>query len=188
MSKKYYIAWKDATCNGVNPEWIFMTGKDFYKFIKKPENKNRYFIALDDRVCRDADIITMECTKERFVEWRVQKNHENYLDRYEREHELVSMSSYISDSESITYEEVIADETIDIESEVIKLAKNHLLESFFKGLSEDDKELLNQLYIENVGLTEREVCRRLNLPRKTINNRKLNIRKKLKIYLAQNGF
>lgn len=59
MSKKYYLVWKDATCNGVNPEWIFMTGKDFYKFIKKTENKNRNFMTLDDRVCKDADIITI---------------------------------------------------------------------------------------------------------------------------------
>ena len=188
MSKKYYIAWKDATCNGVNPEWIFMTGKDFYKFIKKPENKNRYFMTLDDRVCNDADIITMECTKERYLEWRVQKNHENYLDKYEREHEFVSMSSYISDAEAITYEEVLADENVDVEDEVVNLVKIHLLDSFFGGLSEDDRELLNQLYIENEGLTEREICRRLNIPQKTINNRKLAIRKKIKKFLAQNGF
>lgn len=188
MSKKYYIAWKDTTCNGINPEWIFMTGKDFYKFIQKPENKNRYFITLDDRVCSDADIITMECTEERYLEWRAQKNHEDYLDRYERERGFISMSSYITDSESMTYEEVIADESVNIEDDLMRVVKNQLLKEFFSGLSFKEAELIRCLYIENKGMNEQEVAIIMGLPQKTLNNRKLVLRKKLKNFLAKNGF
>ena len=188
MSKKYYLIWKDASCNGINPEWIFMTGKDFYNFIKKPENKNRYFITLDDRVCRDADIITMECTEEKYKEWRIQKNHEDYLDRFENEREFISINSYIPDSESMTYEEVIADESVDIEDDLMRVVKNQLLKEFFTNLSSDEKELIKCLYIENTGMNESEIAVVIGLPQKTLNNRKLNLRKKLKNFLAKNGF
>lgn len=188
MSKKYYLFWKDANCNGVNPEWIFMTGKDFYNFIKKPENKNRYFMTLDDRVCRDADIITMECTEEKYKEWRIQKNHEDYLDRFENEHEFISINSYIPDSESMTYEEVIADESVDIEDDLMRVVKNQLLKVFFEGLSEKEKTLINILYIENNGKNEFAIAKENGIAQQTLNNQKLALRKKLKNFLGKNGF
>lgn len=188
MSKKYYLVWKDETCNGVNPEWIFMTGKDFYKFIRKPENKKRYFMTLDDRICKDADIITMECTKEKYQEWRAEKHHEEYLDKFEREHKFISINSYVPDSESMTYEEVIADESVDIEDDLMRVAKNQLLKVFFHNLKSDELELIKRLYIENNGMNESEIAIEMGLPQKTLNNRKLNLRKKLKNFLAKNGF
>ena len=188
MSKKYYLVWKDETCNGVNPEWIFMTGKDFYKFIRKPENKKRYFMTLDDRVCKDADIITMECTKEKYQEWRVKKHHEEYLDKFEREYKFISINSYIPDSESMTYEEVIADECVDIEDDLMRVVKNQLLKEFFEGLSEKEKILINVLYIENNGKNEFEIAKEKGIAQQTLNNRKLALRKKLKNFLGKNGF
>ena len=43
MTKKYFI-WKDSECNGMNPEWIELTGEEFYKFINTPQNSGRKFI------------------------------------------------------------------------------------------------------------------------------------------------
>ena len=188
MSKKYYLIWKDVNCNGVNPEWVFMTGKDLYKFIKNPENKNRYFMTLDDRVCKDADIITMECTRESYKEWRIQKNHEDYLDRFENEREFISINSYIPDSETMTYEEVIADESVDIEDDLMRVVKNQLLKEFFEGLSEKEKNLINILFIENDGKNEFEIAKEKGIAQQTLNNRKLALRKKLKNFLGKNGF
>ena len=188
MSKKYYLIWKDVNCNGVNPEWVFMTGKDFYKFIKNPENKNRYFMTLDDRVCKDADIITMECTRESYKEWRIQKNHEDYLDRFENEREFISINSYIPDSETMTYEEVIADESVDIEDDLMRVVKNQLLKEFFEELSEKEKNLINILFIENDGKNEFEIAKEKGIAQQTLNNRKLALRKKLKNFLGKNGF
>lgn len=62
MSKKYFI-WKDHSCNGVNPEWIELSGSEFYQFINKPENKTRRFEVLDNRICDDADVLTFEVTE-----------------------------------------------------------------------------------------------------------------------------
>lgn len=188
MSRKYYLAWKNAACNGVNPEWIFMTGKEFYSFIKKPENKNRYFITLDNRVCTDEDIITMECTKEKYQEWRVQKNHEAYLDKFKREHECISINSYIPDSETMTYEEVITDDSVDVEDDLMRIAKNKLMKDFFETLQPEEKAVIKHLYIENTALNETEVAIKIGIPRQTLNHKKINLRKKLKTFLSRNGF
>ena len=145
-------------------------------------------MTLDDRVCKDADIITMECTRESYKEWRIQKNHEDYLDRYEQEREFISINSYIPDSESMTYEEVIADESVDIEEDLMRVVKNQLLKAFFEGLSEKEKILINNLFIENEGLTELEISKKIGIPRQTLNHQKINLRKKLKNFLSKNGF
>ena len=43
MANMFFV-WKDPNCNGVNPEWIQMTGTEFHEFITKPENSKRTFI------------------------------------------------------------------------------------------------------------------------------------------------
>lgn len=188
MNKKTYLVWKNPNCNGINPEWVSMNGKEFFQFIKKAENKKRYFMCLDNRVCEDADIITMECTLEIYKEWRIQQNHERYLDRFKEGRILESMSSYIDETQDITFEEIVADETVDIEDDLIRVVKNQLLKNLFEGLTNKEKELIHFLYIENDGLSEREICRRFNIPQKTLNCRKIKVKEKLKKFLAQNGF
>jgi hypothetical protein len=63
MANKYFV-WKDANCNGVNPEWIEMDGRTFYAFTKDPANKDRRFVRLGNEVCEEADIIYLEATYE----------------------------------------------------------------------------------------------------------------------------
>lgn len=186
MAKKYY-RWKDENCNGLNPEWVEMTGTEFYAFTKNPENQTRYFMVLDNRICEDADIITMECTYEKYKEWKTQKNREEYLDRYAIGRNSVSLFSEIEDTE-LTYEEIIADETVDIEEALFWVIKQNLLKAFFKDLRKKEKDLLRLLYFENKDLNELEICKKYGIPQKTLNNRKLSIRKKLKNFLAKNGF
>lgn len=187
MANKYFI-WKDPNCNGVNPKWTSMNGKEFYNFIKKPENKTRYFMVLDNRICEEADVITMECTLENYRKWRVQQNHERYLDKFSKGRTFISTSSYIDETNEITYDEILADETINIEDNLIRVLKNQLSKEFFEGLTKKEKELIDFLYIENDGLSEREICRKFNIPQKTLNCRKIKIKEKLKKFFAQNGF
>ena len=67
--KKRYFVWKNANCNGVNPEWIELSGKEFYEFQKKVENKTRYFATLAHPELDDVCYV-MECTFEDYL-----KNH-----------------------------------------------------------------------------------------------------------------
>lgn len=45
MSKKFFV-WKNAAGDGADKEWIEMTGREFYQFIKRPENRHRCFMKL----------------------------------------------------------------------------------------------------------------------------------------------
>ena len=48
--KKRFFAWKDANCDGKNPKWIEMSGKEFYAFKQLPGNYDRKFVALSDAI------------------------------------------------------------------------------------------------------------------------------------------
>ena len=47
MSKTYWIK-KDPDLKNEETEWVEMSGIDFYRFLKSPESKDRYFIDFDD--------------------------------------------------------------------------------------------------------------------------------------------
>ena len=48
MIKKYFI-WKNPECNGINPEYVEVSGKKYYEIIKADERK-RYFKQIDEGV------------------------------------------------------------------------------------------------------------------------------------------
>ena len=119
---------------------------------------------------------------------RLKPFNERYLDKFSKGRTFISTSSYIDETNEITYDEILADETINIEDNLIRVLKNQLSKDFFEGLTKKEKELIDFLYIENDGLSEREICRKFNIPQKTLNCRKIKIREKLKKFFAQNGF
>lgn len=46
MSNKYFI-WKDEKCKGINPEWLEISGREFYSLLKESPKK-RYFEKIDE--------------------------------------------------------------------------------------------------------------------------------------------
>ena len=54
-----------------NSDWIMMTGKEFYRFIKSPEGKSRYFIMRDNLV--------IETSREQCSDWLSEQEHCEYL-------------------------------------------------------------------------------------------------------------
>ena len=64
MYKRYFRK-KDPCCGAAENEWIEMTGREYYRFIKAPENKGRWFIDMGN--------VVLECTEE---EYRCQRQSE----------------------------------------------------------------------------------------------------------------
>lgn len=187
MAKKYLV-WKDRNCNGINPEWIEMTGEEFYAFISKDENKKRRFIVLNNRICEDADVIIMEANEEQYRKNKGERNHEEYLDRCAKQISTVSLSEPLYEGEELYYEDIIADETVNVEDDCIRFQGIQLLREFFMQLTDKEKDLLHLLYVENHGVKECIVARKIGVPKQSLNIKKIKIRKKLKIFLGQNGF
>lgn len=186
--KKQYLVWKNPDCNGLNPDWIELCGRDFYQFIRLPENRIRRFIILNNRVCKDATTIVIEANEVMFKKWESEHNHEKYLDKYYAEAKVVSLDSLITNNEDICFADLMIDTNTDIEYDIIRLQRQSLLEDFFDELSAEETELLNMLYINNPGLSESRIAEQIGTPRQTLNNQKLKIREKLKNYLGRNGF
>lgn len=187
MAKKYLV-WKDRNCNGISPEWIEMTGEEFYAFISKDENKKRRFIVLNNRICEDADVIIMEANEAEYRKNKGERNHEEYLDRYESQILFIPLSAPLFENADLCYEDILADDAEPTEELLLRKEKNSLLREFFDTLSCEEQELLDWLYVRNQGRKESVLAREHGVSKQTLNDRKMRIRKKLKIFLGQNGF
>lgn len=76
--KNMFFVWKDPNWNGVKPEWIQMTGEEFYAFVTKPENKARYFIwEYWDPDHTELGYYKMETTEEAYKDWDARHGREN---------------------------------------------------------------------------------------------------------------
>jgi DNA repair ATPase RecN len=118
--KKLYFRWKDEFCNGINPELIEMTGKEFLEFKRKPENKHRKFIECIDEYSETPTVV-IEATQEKYDEWhREEKRKRRKKEEKKRRYKLVSMDAEIQSIEigDITLHDVIPDESVNVEEDV----------------------------------------------------------------------
>lgn len=185
MAKKYLV-WKDRNCNGINPEWIEMTGEEFYAFISKEENKKRRFIVLNNRICEDADVIIMEANEAEFLRFQKEYDHAKYLHRFEKQVSFVSLSEPLCEGEELCYEDILADESVDVENNIIRIEKLRFLREFFLQLTDEERGFLYFLYIQNKNMSECEIAKIYHLSRKGINRKKQKIRKKFQNYVSKN--
>lgn len=185
MSKKYF-AWKDPNCNGINPEWIEMKGKEFAKFIKIPENKKRCFIRLINDVCMEADIILIETTKSEYVKWRKEYDHRTYLFEHSAEYEQVSLDYPYGDIDHHELHEIVADESANVENLALEMNMTISIQKAINKLSSDEFYIINQMYFCEHKKTERELCMELKIAKTTFHRRKEEILRKLKNIMDQN--
>ena len=183
MAKKYY-RWKDENCNGVNPEWVKMSPKEFYLFKQKSENRKRLFAEYKD-IYGETDPIIIEVTKEQFKAWNRDKAKNAYQRKifYERVTALVSMEEDFDEVEELTRHDVIADESVDVENTV---EKNVLIENLrlaVKTLSAEEQELIFAMFLSDSPMTEREYADKLGISGVAVHKRKNTVLKKLKSFL-----
>ena len=83
MANKYYI-WKDSNCNGINPDWVEISGTQFFKLVQDKTQK-RYFKRIDDGTEDGADVLVFESTYEEYKEWH-RKNESKRRIKKRQEH------------------------------------------------------------------------------------------------------
>lgn len=187
MAKKYY-RWKDENCNGINPEWVEMTGAEFFSFKRNPENKHRKFIESIDEYGEE-DTVILEVTKEKYDEWNREMQRHKYSEKIRKQYVkgFLSLDMDVDGEEEMTLHEAVADEHINVEMSAMSALETEKLRSAIKLLSKEEKDLLNMLYFSNFDMTsERSIAKKCSIPQKTFNNRKKAVLKKLKKYMAQN--
>lgn len=190
MSKQFYV-WKDRNCNGVDPEWVQLTGREYFRFIKDPANKERCFVTLDNGGDSDAGVIFMEATPEEYRKWRSEyRSHIRLLKQnMEFIEQQASLDAPLVDDEETNLHDVVADESVNVADEVSNQLDLETLREALKTLSPEEMQIINAYYFQNGGEnSERKLASAMSIARSTLYDRRTKILKKLKNFSGQNRF
>lgn len=181
--KKLFFRWKDENCNGINPEWVEMTGKEFLDFKRNPKNKHRKFAEYIDEYQESATIV-MEVTKDAYNRWHCEDviRKRKRTEKIEAGYIEISMDEEIcgQNIEDFTLHDVIADDSVDVEQDAINLCEISRLREVLKMLTNEEMELIEALYLSKNPMTERDYAKRLGLCNGGLHKRKMMVLKKIK--------
>lgn len=181
MGTKYLI-WKDKNCQGVDPEWLFLSGKEFFDFIKSEQSIGRFFFkqpALDV----DDDNIVIECTKEQYKAMKKEKRRAEYLLEQQRIYETVSVYSF-EDEDNVSLYDKQASNDKSVEELIETIIMSERLREIFNFLSSEENELI-KLYYFSDNSTERSIADKMGISQQLLNQKKKSIIFKLKKFFCQ---
>lgn len=191
MSTKYFV-WKYPVKDIKNPEWVEVTGAEFYRIVKqenaKPE-KTRFFKLIDDGADQDMDISVFETTKADFIRWNKEYCKKYRKRKMQAAHKrvFVSMDIFVGDDEDFTYHDIIPDESVSVEEKSEHELLLDKLLAIVETLTEEERHLLDLLYFGNkAALSERAICRENNLKRSTFKSQIAKIYEKIQKSFDQN--
>lgn len=181
--KKQYFVWKAPNCNGINPEWLEMTPREFYLFRKEPQNRTRLFVTLDDGGCDEAGLLIMEASKERYDEWRKEyraaKRRQNQNKAFN--YVITSLDELVDNDEMVALHELVPAPDVDVELEALKALDLEQLHGFLTALTPEERRIIDALYLCNQDeLSERKIAKQLGMAVMTLNDAKKRIFKKYK--------
>ena len=171
--KTTYLIWRDPACNGVNPEWQEISGKEFITLVRSPEAKGRYFIKLPSTNGDGSDdTIVVEATQASYLEWRSARNHADYIRSCGRDTSILSYHAMESEDGECFGEELLRDEGCDVEDEYFANLVREEISAAVMQLTAKEQDLIHFLYLSDKQGTERGYSELTGIPQKTINDRK----------------
>ena len=172
MGRQYFKK-KDPTAQ--IPEWIEMSGQEFYCFVRSHEGRGRYFIDFDDYV--------IEASKDQYEDWRKERDHSNYLRVQETGIILLSLYSDTI-NEYGDGEDVIADDSVDVEGSALVSAQVKSLYAALKQLDLLGYRLIHELYLADKRKTERGLAREWGVSQNAVHKQKKKVLEKLKMKMS----
>lgn len=193
----YYFAWKNGikADNRDLQEWDELSQKQYLQICaknKKVDLKKRRFFERVSGVDQGDDTYYFECDINAYRKYRRNKEKEAYKEKEALKDSemfgeiiLLSLDAPYEDSNGDSYSlhDIVADENSAFEEELISSLD---LYGAIDSLSDDEKHMVDAMFLADEPLNDTEYAERIGVPRKTINNRKLKILKKLKKSLAKN--
>lgn len=173
---KRYFRMDDPKCKQDEIKWIEMTGSEFYRFVNSPEGQGRYFIDMGD--------VVLESSKGEAQVHRAEKDHSDYLKEQEEGWSIVSLYT-IEDENGCSGEEVVRDETQDVETEAILHIEYKALSSALSHLDTESRKLIYALYLTDTQKTERELALQSGVSQVAIHKQKKKILAKLKFLVIK---
>ena len=187
--KTIYLIWKNPACNGVNPKWKQLSGKEFLDLVRSLEGKNRYFIKLSnhDHEAKDGQIV-IEATKTAYQDWKKEKNHADYLQKHSAGWQIISYHAMAKPNEAGTVgdecplEEILIDVDSAFENDFIN---SHLLEIALSTLTADERHLIEHLYMVDEPYTLRSYETLTGISKSTSSRRQKAAFEKLKKFFEK---
>lgn len=188
MSKQFFI-WKDPACDGIDPQWIEISGIEFYRLIKAPENKDRHFVTLGNDGDDEAGIIVVEATAENFKAWRSDARAALRRRKINATADItiVPLDTPITTDEECLLSETLIDEDGDFMEKLLLKEDISMLKKALDMLSPAEMRIVDALYFSNhQNHGEREIARQLGTYQMMLNRQKKKILEKLKDFMFQN--
>jgi hypothetical protein len=79
--KTKYFVWEDVECDGINPNWQELTGREFLALVRSAKVAGRYFVKLEN--AHDGTATVIEATRASYLAWKKEENHREYLKGFE---------------------------------------------------------------------------------------------------------
>ena len=194
MSKKFY-AWKNRDCQGINPEWIELTGKQFAEICNAnkalPDEEKRWFYKLPGLEEGD-DYLVFECTKEQYIESQNEKDRRCYqsdlkADFFESYDMLSFDFVYTDDSgEEYTLHDIVADSSVNVEDTAVDNYFANLLYEAILFLNQENKDfILYWIKNKKSGLSDDAIAASLRITRDKLRWQYKQVCKELKNILEK---
>jgi len=166
--KTTYLVWKDQSCNGINPDWQEITGQEFLALVRSPESNGRHFVKLFSVSGDGSDgCIVLESTKEKYLKWKREKRHREYLRDSNPGYTQVSYHA-LETEEGCYGEELMRDEDCDVEAECFMKFEIEAVRAAVASLNEDERQMVEYFYLsENQG-TVRGYEELTGIPKSTV--------------------
>ncbi len=191
-----YFTWKDGkkNTNGVQ-DWTEITAKEYLDICRnskdRPIEESGFFMKVSGVGEGDTNFF-FECDLEDYLKYRAEKERK-YRKKVQRLFEdmkygqvqILSLDAEYEDEsgEACTLHDLIEDKDSLFEDKTIESMD---LENALSVLSDEEMKIINALFLSEETVSERKYAKQINVPQKTLNNRKNKIFQKMKKSLAQN--
>ena len=183
MKKYYYIEDKDGDICSEDGKRRFrkISGSEAYAFLSSADGKKKRFIKLlyDDNV-----EVNVEIPRSQIKKHRVDERHEQYMADTAKEYGFGIVAydgvPVPGGEESLTYAELIADTTVDVVQEVLRLMDLKTLYKALDSLDQKEFEVIYELYLKDPRSSARQLARKLGISHTVLNRRKKRIFEKIK--------
>ena len=171
-----YFRLKDPKCRPEEIEWIEMSGKEFYCFINSPEGRRRHFIDMDD--------VVLEASEGETRQYKSEKNHSYYIQAQEDGWNTLSIYT-VEDENGCSGEDVVKDDSQDVEAEVIMRIERKALRAALYQLDHESRLLIQALYFADERKTERELAQERGVSQVAIHKMKKKILETIKLLVIK---
>lgn len=182
--KKVFLVRKDTSKPYGEGNWLIMNATQFKKFKETDEAKGRRFVRVVPEDI-ESPLIVKECEPDEARRYDTALKQIRRKRKYAKDHNIVLVPySLVSvDGELVSSEELIPDDTQDIE-EIVN--KNLMIERLRKAialLTPEEQKIIKAYYFSEEKRSVRDIAKELGLSSTTLFDRKTAILNKLRNFL-----